>query len=282
VTGPIFYGDTPNANSAQAIIRGYLQKWNLEELYGDVDRLVKDGLDPETIMLRLQQTDSYKERFKANDVRIRNGLTALSPAEYLAAEASYKQVLRSNGLPAAFYDSRDDFAAFLGNDVSPEEVNARAEAAKNVWLSADGAVRNAWTQMYGLSDGAAIAAILDPDRALPIVQRMAAAAQIGGAARRNGLEVNASRFEQLADQGLDYSTALKGFGQIGESLGTMQGIAGRFGQTYSQRDAEQATFVGSASALRKQRELGQSETALFDAKAAADKTSLSRRTSGSY
>jgi hypothetical protein len=282
VTSPVFFGDTPNANSAQAIIRGYLRNWGLEELYEDVDRLVKDGLDPETMLLRLQQTDAYKERFKANEVRIKNGLAALSPAEYLAAEASYKQVLRSHGLPASFYDSRDDFAEFLGKDVSPEEVNARAEAAKNVWLSADGSVRNAWREMYGLSDGAAIAAILDPDKALPIVQRMATAAQIGGAARRNGLETSASRFEQLADQGLDYNTALKGFGQIGETLGTMQGIASRFGSTFSQQEAEQATFIGSASALRKQRELAQSEKALFDARATADKSSLTRRSSGAY
>lgn len=279
---PIFFGDTPNANSAQAIIRGYLKTWGLSELYGDVDRLLKDGLDAEAVVLRLQQTDAYKLRFKANDARLAKGLPALTPAEYISAETAYRQVMRSYGLPESFWDSQDDFHTFIGNDVSPEEVNSRAQMAQQTWLTTDGAVRNAWREMYGLTDGAAIAAILDPNRALPIVQRMATAAQIGGAARRNGLEQSASRFEQLADMGLDYEGALKAFGEIGATLGTEQNIARRFGQSWEQKDAEQARIVGSASAMRKQRELAQAEQALFDARPGADSRSMTRRTSGTY
>jgi hypothetical protein len=59
-------------------------------------------------------------------------------------------------------------------------------------------------------------------------------------------------------------------------------MAGRFGVDFTQTDSEAARIQGTASALRKQRELYQSEQALFDQRAAADGNSLTRRNSGSY
>jgi hypothetical protein len=269
-------------HSASAIINWYLREWGLLELSADVDRLIKEGIGEDAIVIGLRDTPAYKKRFRANDIRQAAGLPVLAPAEYLAAEDAYRQVLRTYGLPASFYDQADDFHEFIGKDVSPEEVNARAAAAQTTWLTTDQGVRDAWRNFYGLTDGAAIASILDPDRALPIVQRMVTAAQLGAVASRNGLQSDRDRFEQYADRGITADSAAQGFAEIGQTLTTDQSIARRFGQTFTQAEAEAGRVAGLASAQRKQRELAQSESALFDGRAAADAKSLTRRTSGSY
>jgi hypothetical protein len=102
-------------------------------------------------------------------------------------EAGYRQVMQSYGLPQGFWDSTDDFTSLISRDVSPQEVNDRVKVARDAFLSADEGTRAIFKDFYGLSDGAGIAAMLDPDKALPIVQRMAATAKAGSAAQRNGL-----------------------------------------------------------------------------------------------
>lgn len=268
--------------SARTIVREYLRQWGLTELSADVDRLIREGIGSDAITIQLRDTEAYKRRFQANQAREAAGLPVLSPAEYLAAEDAYRQVLRTYGLPASFYDQPDDFHQFISRDVSPEEVNARAAAAQTTWLTTDQGVRDAWRSFYGLTDGAAIASILDPDRALPIVQRMVTAAQLGSLASRNGLGADRDRFEQYADRGITAEQAAQGFADIGQTLTTDQAIARRFGQTFTQAESEAGRIAGLASAQRKQRELAQSESALFDGRAAADARSLTRRTSGSY
>lgn len=273
---------SPEQTSAKAIIQAQLQQWGIDSLFGDLDRLIKEGLGPDAITLQLQQTDAYKTRFKGNELRSKAGLPVLSPAEYISAETSYRQVMQSYGLPATFYDQPDDYHDFLAKDISPDEVNTRAKTAQSIWLSNDQGTKDTWRDFYGLTDGAAIASILDPDKAMPIVERMATAAKLGGAAQRNGLTADKSRFEQYADLGVTSDQANSAFGQIGAVRDIDNAIASRFGTTFSQADAEQSRLVGAASARRKQAELYGSEQALFDTRAAADATSLTRRTSGGF
>lgn len=272
----------PDQRTASQIIRAQLQQWGLGSLAGKLNDLIREGMNADAITLELQATKEYKTRFAANDARIKNGLAALSPAEYVAAENSYRRVLQSFGLPASFWDGQDDFRKFLENDVSPQEVNDRAQTAQQVWLTSDTGVRQVWKDFYGLTDGAAIAQILDPGTAEPIINRMATAAQIGNVARQNGLQADRSRFEQLADQGVTTDQARQGFTEIGQTLPTLQGIAGRFGTSFTQAEAEGAKITGLASAQRKQQQLVASEQALFDAHSAVDAKTLNNRTTGRY
>jgi hypothetical protein len=273
---------SPDQQTASAIIRAQLDAWGISELAPDVDKLIRQGLGSDAIVLQLQQTDAYKQRFAANEVRRKNGLAVLAPAEYVALENQYQTIMRTYGLPATFYDSRDDFAGFIGNDVAPTELQQRVQDAQTVWLSKDEHVKEAWTQFYGLSAGDAIAAILDPKEALPVVQRKVTAAQIGGQAIANDLNVGAGRAEQLADLGVTAAAAAKGYGEIGQALTSDQAIAQRFGQTVSQQDEEDARILGLASAQRKLATLQGAETGLFTERSAASTNTLNRNSSGSY
>lgn len=273
---------TPDQETASQIIKSQLELWGIGDLYADAVKLIKQGLGTDAVVLQLQQTDAYKLRFKANDQRKAAGLRVLSPAEYVALEDQYQNIMQTYGLPAGFYDSKDDFTKFIAADKSPTEIQARVQAAQQVWLGTDQYVKDAWQSYYGLSNGDAIAAILNPNEALPIVQRKVTAAQIGGIAAQNQLGVDKTRAEQLADFGVSAQNAAKGYGDIGAAIGIDQSIANRFGTSITQAEEEDARILGLASARRKLATAQESEAGLFAGKAGVTTQSLSGRSKSSY
>jgi hypothetical protein len=270
--------------SAIAWFKATLASWGIADLVPDAQKLVLQGLGADAITLALSQTAAYKKRFSGNELRRKAGLRELSPAEYVANETSYAGILRQYGLPKGFYDSRDDFTKFIASDVSPQELAQRAQDAQETFLTGPAENRQAWRDMYGLSDGAAIASILDPTRALPLVEKQLTAAKIGGAALGQGLSVGRTQAEYLAASGVTDTQARKGYADIATALPVDQGIAQRFGDHIVQTEEEAAAFgvAGAADALEKKRRLAASETGLFSGKSGADSASLSRSTVGSY
>lgn len=273
---------SPTQQSASALLRDMLTQWGIGELYKDAFSLIKQGLDENAVLIQLQNTDAYKKRFAGNELRRKAGLSVLSPAEYVATETSYKDVLRQNGLPAGFYDKSDDLTKFIANDVSPQELSQRAETAQRMWLSGNEDYKSVWRDYYGLSDGDAIASILDPKTALPIIQQKMTATQIGAAAQRQGLDVDKARSEFLTAQGIDEAAAQKGYAAVGAELSDTSNIAQRFGQSFTQTDAENADLLGLASAQRKKKDLFNSEASLFAQSSGSQSSSLSKSTAGSY
>lgn len=272
----------PTTAGAAAIINAQLQSWGIYDLAPDVLRILQQGLGPAAVLTELENTNSYKTRFAANDERRKKGLRVLPPAEYVATETQLKGVLRTFGMPAGFYDSNEDMRKFLANDVSPAELQDRAQVAQTIWLTGPQENRDAWKQYYGLGDGAAIAAILNPDKAVGLIQKQAAAAQLGGTAARQGLDVARNRAEDLVGQGVSLDQARTGYGQIGEALGTDQAIAQRFGDQLTQTDEEDARLLGLASARRKIQGLQASETSLFSGHGTAGSGALTGVGTGSY
>lgn len=273
----------PTQATATAIIRAQLQQWGLGQLANKAWDLKKQGYGDDAVILQLQETPEYKQRFAANDARVKKGLAALTPAEYIAAESSYRQVLQQNGIPAGYYDKQSDLETYLANDTSPDELNSRAKIAQSVWLSTDAATKQVWKDWYGLTDGHAIAAILDPDKSLPQLQTQATAAQAGAAARRDGLAADKGRITSYVDQGLSADQLAQGFSKIGTDLGATQAMAQRFGGgAFTQADAEAATIQGSSAAVKRQQQLYNAEQSLFSARSSADQNSNNTNQSGSF
>ena len=230
----------------------------------------------------LPSTTVYKQRFIANENRIKNGLSPLSPSEYLAAEESYRAVLKDAGLPAGFYDSSDDYSGFIGQDTSPSEIKMRADAAARAVNNTDPAYTQALRDIYGIDAGMMTAFMLDPERALPLVERQAKAVEFGTAAVRQGLQ--ATRLgEQFATQGpaTGYS-AEQGYSAIAGILPTAQSLGSIYGQTYDQATAEQEVFLGLESAKRKRQKLGEMETSTFSGQSGLSAGSLKSSKSGQF
>jgi hypothetical protein len=280
MTSPVF--SSPTEQSVYDIINQQLTQWGIGSLASDAANLIKQGLDANAVTIELQNTPAYQQRFAGNAERIKNGLNALSPADYVATEAQYRQVLRSYGLPSGFYDSQQSLNEFIAKDVSPSELNSRAQIAQQVWLGQDQEAKDAWRQFYGLSDGAAIASILDPDTALPIVQRMANAAQFGGDALRQGLTADQQRLEQYSDQGFTRDAVDKGLAQTALEAPGMAKLAQRYGQSYDQGTALDANIGNNAAAQRARSNLIANENSLFAGRAMTDQSGLSRNQSGAF
>jgi len=127
--------------------------------------------------------------------------------------------------------------------------------------------------------------LLEHLKIIPKIQRQIAAAEIGVAARVQGLETGVSVAEQLAAQGITQAEAQKGYATIADILPTAQKLSEIYGTTlpgYNQAEAEQEVFNTLASAQRKRKALTEREIASFSGKSGTTKTSLLSTTGGQY
>jgi hypothetical protein len=272
----------PTTQGAFDLIQAQLREWGIDQLADTAKQLILQGLDSNSVMLQLQDSDAYKQRFIGNEKRKQYGFGVLSPADYIATESAYKAALHSFGLPESFYDSPTDFAAFIGENVSAAEVSQRAQIAQQIWLSQDQETKDTWRSFYGLSDGEAIAAILDPDTAMPIIQRSANAAKYGGEAARLGLTPDQQRYELYSDLGLTTDAVTKGLQQVATEQDSLSKIGSRFGTQFDQALAEKADILNDGTANKIKQSLIGNESALFAGRTGADSAALTRQSGGQF
>jgi hypothetical protein len=252
-------------------LKGIFGQYGLDSLAGKIFEYVKQGYGAETIGMLLQDTKEYKERFAANEMRKKAGLPVLSPAEYLSAEASYRQILDSAGMPKGFYDNPADFQRWIAGDVSPAEIKSRVDMAAEAVNKVDPSYRGALFQMYGIGEHEMTAYFLDRKRAEPVLRKQAAAAAIGAAALRRGFGMSVLDFESYASLGITSQEAEAAYGRIADSFEGMLGLAKRYGTTWTQREAEAEVFKpgadskvwGSENAFEKSKRLKSQERAAF-------------------
>lgn len=264
-----------------AILTDRFTRYKLEGLIPTIKKLATTGATEATITLELQATDTYKERFKANDTRIKKGLSVLTPAEYLNVEDGYRQVLRAYGLKQ--FDTDAYVQQFIGNDVSPTEFSNRVVTAVQRVQNADPAISKQLRDYYNIGQADLVAYALDPEQNFQKIERQVAAAEIGVAAARQGLTAGVSVAEQLASQGITQAEAQKGYSTIADILPTSQKLSDIYGttmDTYGQAEAEQETFNSLASAQRKRQALTARELAQFSGASGANRTSLASQARG--
>lgn len=245
-------------------LKSLFNTYGLGSLAGKIYDYVKQGYGADTIGILLQDTKEYKTRFSGNEARTKAGLAVLSPADYLATEAAYRQILSSAGLPKGFYDNPADFTRWIADDVSPTEIKSRVDLAVAATGQANPEYKNALFKMYGINEGDLTAYFLDRKRAEPILKKQAAAGAIGAAALRRGFAANTLDLEGYATLGITADQAEQAYAQISEGWESMLGIAGRYGSSWSQREAEQEVFTpGASSASEKGKRLKSQERAQF-------------------
>lgn len=254
---------------------------DIASLSTSVTDYLQQGYSADTIGMLLNDTDAYRRRFGVvNDQRKAKGLPVLKPGEIVGLERSYKTLFRQYGLPAGMFDSNEDFVKYIAGDVAPQEMQSRLDIARATVTADDPVVRETYQSWYaaGLNEGDALAAVLDPDRALPEIERKARSAALGGAATRQGVGVTQARAEELAAMGLDSARAGQGFGQVAQIQARAGALAGRYGLDYEgQEDAEDAVFFGDAQASERIRKLGEREAAEFGGRGFGDSRSLGGR-----
>jgi len=252
-----------------------------------VTNLVQQGYTSDTIQVMAQDpkgtnplAQAFQQRFPANAARMAAGLPVLSPAQYIANEQGYAQVMRAYGLNPSFATNKDVFTKLLTNDVSPTELNGRVNTAKQVIENTDPAVAEQLQTYYGLSQGDMIAHVLDPTIATPIIEKQISTSQIGAEAARYGANVGQSYAEQLSNLGVTQAQAGQGFQNIAQQIPGTQELATRYagytpaGQVGSALQAAQFGTTGAIQARQDLERLKTQEISQFSGSSGAGKGSL--------
>ena len=197
-----------DAENALEIVKDKLREYGLEGLADMAHNMLLDGVSAEAVVLRLRETEEFQNRFSGMEMRRANGMSAISPAEYISLERSYRQVMMSAGIPEGFYDSPDDFAEFIGNDVSQAEMTQRVSMAAAAVQSVDPNLKTQLRDLYGIgveNDGELTAYFLDPDRGVNVIEQrlqMEAAGLSSAAMGTLGGGFERETAERLADIGV--------------------------------------------------------------------------------
>lgn len=269
------------AENAIMVLTNRFKQYNLESLVPKIKELAIGGATESTITLQLMETPEYKQRFRANEERIKKNLAVLDPGDYLRLEDSYRQILRAYGLRQ--FDNDDYVTQFISNDISTAELSSRVVTAVQRVQNADPAIMRTLRDFYGIGTTDLVAYVLDPSQQFQKIERQVAAAEIGTAARRQGLEAGVGVAEQLAAQGISQAEAQKGYATIADILPQAAKLSEIYTDVldqYGQAEAEQEVFNQLASAQRKRRALSEREIASFSGSSGLGRTSLTQQTGG--
>jgi hypothetical protein len=124
--------------SAYAILDDAFKGYGLETLSPVIRSLMEQGVSTDEAALELRKTQAYKTRFIGNEGRIAKGLAVYSPAEYLQAEQTYRDVLAQNGLEALA--GTETYSKLISGAVSPVEMQDRIVNVFNKIDNADSAL----------------------------------------------------------------------------------------------------------------------------------------------
>ena len=262
--------------SAYDILLSEFTRYGLASLVEPLKGFIISGASPAELTIQLQNSDAYKKRFAANADRIAKGLSALSPAEYVAIEDQYQNIMRNYGLPESYYakdtmGTQAGFQTLLANDVSATELEERVLTAQDRVLKAAPQVSQALKAFYpDITNGDILAYTLDPTKGLDAIKRKVTAAEIGGAAIGQGLTTGVTRAEELAAAGVTKQQAQEGYQTIAEVAPRGAMLSDIYKQSpYGQTQAEQEVFnlAGSAEAAKQRKKLTSLETAAFSGQA---------------
>lgn len=277
--------DPTTYNDAYEMLRQKLSEWGIDDLGDDVINTLVQGYSPSVATMVIQDTPQYKKRFAANDQRIRAGLPALTPAEYIATERSYISTLRKYGLPEGFYDSPDDFQKWISADVSPDEMDQRANTARQAYVDASPEVKDQWQQLYGLTPGDAVASFLDEKAAVSLLQKRAQAVSISAEAERafkGQYQLSTDRAEELAQQGVSQDKAQQGFQSVASRIGRDQFLGRMAGVDFTQKEAEDEVMLDDTAAKAERDRIYKAEQGRFASNYLPTTTAGLAKNNGAY
>ena len=290
-----------SSNVAYDTIGKILESYNITGIASVLESIRDEypEASSEDLLTLLQFDDRYNAkfnaRFAANANRMKAGMPVLLPKDYLKLEQGYIKIFNAYNLPTfktqAYYDK------LISADLEIDEVTERVQLGYDRVLN-DKAVQTTFNKFFsalGFSD--IVAGMLDPINQLPALERKVKAAEIGGAALRQGLVpselaateaqanvgyTNVSRgtvgADVLAGQGLTKAQAEAGYKNIAQLLPTAEKLSSIYGgteQQYGLLEAEQEQLQGLASAARKRQRLTDIETAQFRRDSGLGKGALS-------
>jgi hypothetical protein len=273
-----FGGLTGESRDIYAAMAAQLKAYGLESLAPTLLGFVQQGYTEATISNLLPETQAYKQRFAANAARVKAGLPALQPAEYLSVEQSYRQVMSAAGLPVGFYDEPSDFQKWIESDVSPSEINDRVQIATRAINSLDPTARSQFERFY--STGDMIAYALDRERATTVLERQFRAAEAAGTAQQNRLSLSQDQAERIARADLSPDQQRSAVAATARLAERTSQLSRMYGGQYDTDAAIGEVFEDNNVTAESRRRLQGMERAQFGGSDQTQSTALSRRRAG--
>lgn len=274
---------TPDPNNprlqAVQVWQNIFDGLGLSDLGKEIGALVNDpSITQADLETRIYGLPSYKKYFPGMDALRKQG-NVKKEGEYLSMEQSYRQLLANNNLPAGFYDTKQDFADWMVNNVAPNEIQARIDDAKRVLDSSDPSLRNAASQYYGLDSSHLMAYLLDPTKGQQVIDKQMRTMETGAAANRYGFQMDRAGAESLVNDPyasqMSQSQTESAMGQAADLFKTDNRLAQISGTQFSQQDAIDSVLRNNSDLRRKSAQLADSEASRFSG-ASAGRGALGR------
>lgn len=256
------------------------ESYNLGNLAKFIDQKIMDDVSEDMLMLEIYERPEYQTRFPGM-AELRKQGQAISEKEYMNIEKQMEQTARFFDLPKGFYDGPEDFGNLIAKNVSAKEFQDRLQVGQDLSRTLNPYVKEALTSLYGIGEGALTAYVLDPDKALSVIQKQAKAAQFVGFAREAGFGLSSvtpeaamniagtTAYANLSEQQLQ-----KSLQQAGQLRREQSRLAGIEGEVYQEQEALDAVIGGSSEALLASQRRAQREVARFGGTSGLTGTSL--------
>jgi hypothetical protein len=253
---------TAEQQSAKAIVDATLAQYGLGGLGAFAWSLYLAGAPVEQVMLEIRNRPEYATRFAGMAALAAKG-RALSEQAYIEYERSAASLFRAYGMPVGFYDQPDDFARYIGGEVSLKELEDRLKIGQTAAFSGPLETRTKLQELYGISGGALTAYWLDPDRAMAVLTQQYTAASLAGEGLRQGLTVGRTQAERLATLGVSDEQARQGFGQVAAAQELGMTLPGEAATQVGAEDLVDTAFGLDAAATERVRRQAEKRKSAF-------------------
>jgi hypothetical protein len=279
-----------------------LKGWGLESLADTYTRLMVSGKTPTEALTMLKYSKeidpatgqpynaAYTKRFAGNAARIAGGMNAYDERTYLTIENAYEETLQRYGLSNMISTDRAanqaKYADYMGKGIAPTEFASRIQLVADRVINMDKDIKDTFKAYYpSLTDTDLVTYFLNPKETMPVLQAKVQAAEIGGAAKAQGIGVDQARAMELSKFGIDLGTARTGYGKVAEALPVGQKLSDIYAEEkigYTQQVAEDEYLKQDAQAKLKRNRLASKERAMFSGQSGTDSNSLQRGYSSAF
>jgi hypothetical protein len=279
-----------------------LKSWGLESLADTYTRLMVSGKTAAQALTMLKYSKdidpatgqpynaAYTKRFAGNAARIAGGMNAYDERTYLTIENAYEETLQRYGLSNMISTDRAanqaKYADYMGKGIAPTEFAGRIQLVADRVINMDKDIKDTFKAYYpSLTDTDLVTYFLNPKETMPVLEAKVQAAEIGGAAKAQSLNVSEARAMELSKFGINLPTARTGYGKVAEALPTgkkLSDIYGEEGISYTQQVAEDEYLKEDAQAKLKRNRLASKERAMFSGQSGVNENSLQRGYSSAF
>ena len=218
------------------------------------EQMINGNDEPTSLAMALEQTPIFKQRYKVIfDMRERanKGENVVVPTvqDVLTYEEQYMQVMSAAGVPSWFYDSYTDAQDAIRRNLTVEQISNRIGASYSVVQTLPTEVRDMFREFYGdATDGALVAAVLDPEKTLAQLDKATRAATIAGFGAKQNVVVSKQQAESYAGLGKSIAESQRDITQVASFKDFTASTMGESGNQLAEDVAFEAGAMGNSDA----------------------------------